>query len=443
MGQEPPVNIPAAQPTSSLDLSRSTRSVIVFTAAAFGFVILIAVLALIVLSHQIEATYETRLDASRSELMMQVGLSTAIVLVIAAGLFLLRHMRRRLEAEHEATAAYTLLRATLDSISQGICVWDSRYQLAAWNDRFIELRGLDGHALRTGMTLEEVAAVGTMLLEREPDELRTPADLIRAALPFDSERLCDNGLILHLHGRPMPNGYYILTVADVTAIRVSEADHRDQAVRLAAILDNVDAIVTINESGSIESWSLGAERLLGYKAEDVLRRNVSMLMPEPHASAHDGYVRRYIVTGEPRAIGARRELEALHKEGYRVPIELGISAMHIGKRRLFVGVLRDISDRREIERLKSGFVSTVSHELRTPLTSISGSLGLLAGGAAGELGAKARRLIEIAHVNSKRLVRLINDILDLEKAESGRLEFQLERQPLRGIVEHAIESMRA
>ena len=581
MGQEPSANIPAVLPGSALDLPSSTRSVIGFTAAAFGCVILMAVLALSILSHQIEATHETRLGAirtremlnelqyviaalqdaetgergyiitgerdflepyeraeqtidahldrlgnliadspsaaiyrqlrtdareqmtyfghviavrgsageaaaraiintregkrrmdrirayvaqlrasdekllaakrdefmrrsQRTELLMQVGLSAAVVLVIAAGLFLLRHLRRRLEAEHEATAAYTVLRATLDSISQGICVWDGRYQLAAWNDRFIELRGLDRHVLHTGMTLEEVAAVGTMLKECGPGEQRTPVDLIRAAMPFDSERVCDNGLILHLHGRPMPNGYFILTVSDITAIRISEANYRDQATRLAAILDNiVDAIVTINESGSIESWSQGAERLLGYQAEEVLRRNVSMLMPEPHGSAHDGYVRRHVLTGERRIIGSRRELEALHKEGYRVPIELGISEMRSGKRRLFIGVLRDISDRREIERLKSGFVSTVSHELRTPLTSISGSLGLLAGGAAGELGPKARRLIDIAHVNSKRLVRLINDILDLEKAESGRLEFQLEKQPLRGIVEQALEGMRA
>ena len=120
-------------------------------------------------------------------------------------------------------------------------------------------------------------------------------------------------------------------------------------------------------------------------------------------------------------MGARREVDALHKEGRTIPVDLGISEMRIGTRRLFIGVVRDISARREIEQLKSGFVSTVSHELRTPLTSISGSLGLLAGGVAGDLPPKAVRLVEIAKLNSDRLVHLINDILDLEKAESGKL----------------------
>ena len=101
--------------------------------------------------------------------------------------------------------------------------------------------------------------------------------------------------------------------------------------------------------------------------------------------------------------------------------------------------MRDISARLEVERLKSGFVSTVSHELRTPLTSISGSLGLLAGGVAGAMPAKAARLVDIARLNCERLVRLINDILDLEKAESGKLEFRLEAQRLKPIVEHAID----
>jgi PAS domain S-box-containing protein len=229
-----------------------------------------------------------------------------------------------------------------------------------------------------------------------------------------------------------------------TALMRSEAAYRDQAVRLASILDNVvDGIITINESGSIESWSKGAQRLFGYEAGEVLRRNVKVLMPEPHQSAHDGYLRRYVQTGERRIIGRRIEAEALTKSGERVPIDLGISELRLGDRRLFIGIVRDISERLEVERLKAGFVSTVSHELRTPLTSIAGSLGLLAGGVAGALPPKASRLIDIAKLNCERLVLLINDILDLERAESGSLELRLEQQPLKPIVQHAIELNRS
>ena len=98
----------------------------------------------------------------------------------------------------------------------------------------------------------------------------------------------------------------------------------------------------------------------------------------------------------------------------------------------------DISERKRIDRLKNEFISTVSHELRTPLTSISGSLGLLTGGAAGDLSDKARQLIEIAESNSDRLVRLINDILDVEKIEAGRMEFDLQATELMPIIEAAL-----
>ena len=161
--------------------------------------------------------------------------------------------------------------------------------------------------------------------------------------------------------------------------KLAETAYRDQATRLDATLNNIaDGIVTINESGSIESWSKGAELMFGYTSEEVLRRNVNILMPEPYASAHDGYLRRHIATGERRIMGTRRELEARHKDGHRFPIELAVSEMHLNSRRVFIGSLRDVAMRKEVVRLKAEFVSTVSHELRSPLTSISGALGLLA-----------------------------------------------------------------
>lgn len=104
------------------------------------------------------------------------------------------------------------------------------------------------------------------------------------------------------------------------------------------------------------------------------------------------------------------------------------------------GVSWDLTESRKIERLKSEFVATVSHELRTPLTSIRGTLGLIAGGVVGTLPPKAEELIRIAHKNSERLSLLINDILDMEKIESGRMKFDLVRQPLLPLVQQAIEA---
>jgi PAS domain S-box-containing protein len=102
------------------------------------------------------------------------------------------------------------------------------------------------------------------------------------------------------------------------------------------------------------------------------------------------------------------------------------------------GTFNDITERKKVDRMKNEFVSTVSHELRTPLTSILGSLGLVTNGVAGEIPPSAKALLEIAYKNSERLVRLINDILDIEKIESGKMAFNLQPLELMPLVEQAI-----
>jgi signal transduction histidine kinase len=106
--------------------------------------------------------------------------------------------------------------------------------------------------------------------------------------------------------------------------------------------------------------------------------------------------------------------------------------------RALLRALRYAGERKRLEKLKDEFVSTVSHELRTPLTSITGSLGLLMGGAGGGFSQHAMRLLRIAHSNCERLVRLINDILDMEQLESGRLIFNLRQIEVRSLVEQVI-----
>jgi signal transduction histidine kinase len=101
-------------------------------------------------------------------------------------------------------------------------------------------------------------------------------------------------------------------------------------------------------------------------------------------------------------------------------------------------IVRDITERKKIERMKNEFVSVVSHELRTPLTSIRGALGLVANGVAGTISPSAQAMITIAHNNSQRLVRLVNDILDIEKIEAGRMLFDLQPTALLPLIQQAI-----
>lgn len=215
----------------------------------------------------------------------------------------------------------------------------------------------------------------------------------------------------------------------------SERLYRDQATRLATLFDSVeDAIVVINASGNIESWNRGAQHLFGYVASDIIGKDARLLLAEPHASQ----LSRSIQTRDRIKTG-RIEMEGRHGSGRLIPIEVSMREMIIDGVRLYVAVLHDISVRREVERMKSEFVSTISHELRTPLTSIAGSLTLIAGGVAGEIPQKAARLVGIARQNSERLIRLINDILDLEKAEAGKLDFAMNVRSLRAEVASVAE----
>ncbi len=230
-------------------------------------------------------------------------------------------------------------------------------------------------------------------------------------------------------------------VRDISALKRAEAALQDRTRRLRAVFETaVDGIITIDDRGGIDSMNPAAESIFGYRADEVVGRNVTCLMPEPYAAQHDGYLRRYLQTGERKVIGIGRVVEGLRRDGSTFPLELAVSEMQVGGRRMFTGIVRDISERVKIERLKNEFVSTVSHELRTPLTSIRGALGLLLGGAVGEIPPKARQMLALAERNCERLTLLINDILDLEKIESGRMAFRFGSVDLGELVTQACEA---
>jgi PAS domain S-box-containing protein len=195
----------------------------------------------------------------------------------------------------------------------------------------------------------------------------------------------------------------------------------------------------VNQRGEIALLNLQAEKDFGYHRDELLGRKLKQIIPE-------GIAVRLVAGGLRSAVdtlalkaGTEVELNGRRKDGGEFPIEVMLSPLVSSEELL---VIRDISVRRHTERLKDEFVATVSHELRTPLTSISGSLGLLVGQWASKLPESAARLLAIAHTNSQRLVRLINDILDIEKLESGRVVFNLSRVAVRTLVEHAIEDNR-
>lgn len=213
--------------------------------------------------------------------------------------------------------------------------------------------------------------------------------------------------------------------------------------RLHAVIETVvEGIITIESKSTIETMN-AAETIFAYQANEVTRRNINMLMPEPYHSQHDSYLLQYLTTGHAKVIGIGREVVGKRMDGSVFPMEQAVSEMSIDDTRMFTGLVRDISERKAMEQMKNEFISTVSLELRTPLTSIQGLLGLILGGATDDLPKTSIKPLTIANNNCKRLVRLINDILDLEKFESGKMAFDTKPIEIMPLVKSTIESNQA
>ena len=199
-------------------------------------------------------------------------------------------------------------------------------------------------------------------------------------------------------------------------------------------------MIVVDGDGAIVMINGEVERLFGYRREELLGQPVEILLPDKLRGKHTGQRNGFMHRPGARRLGTGREFLGRRKDGSEVPIEVGLNPQRIGGDVMVLCAIVDTSERKRLERLQDEFVTTVSHELRTPMTAISASLGLMIGGAAGSLSPAAAHLIEIAYANCRRLVRLVNDILDIKKLEAGQLEFHFQRCGARALVEQAIEA---
>jgi len=221
---------------------------------------------------------------------------------------------------------------------------------------------------------------------------------------------------------------------------------------LAVLEELVEGMLVIDTQGCVLASNKAIEKIFGYSADELYGNNVRMLMPEPYRSAHDGYLQHFLASGQGRIIGIGREVTGLHKDGHTFAMHLSVSEVKDGSHHHFVGIVRDISNRKMIESqllkakrdaqaanaAKSAFLANMSHELRTPMNSIIGFSGILAEGMAGELNDEQKKQVAIIQSSGEHLLELINNILDISKIEAGKMQLECERCSLAQLVDEAI-----
>ena len=165
-------------------------------------------------------------------------------------------------------------------------------------------------------------------------------------------------------------------------------------------------------------------------------------MPAAHAKAHDGYIERYLRTGEARVMGIGREVEGLRRDGSTFPAELAVSEVRFGDQRRFTGIIRDITVRKQAEQallradaMKDEFLANTSHELRTPLNGIIGIGQSMLDGATGPLSEEQRRNLGMVVASGRRLANLVNDILDFSKLRHETIELHCRPTDLHALTE--------
>lgn len=355
----------------------------------------------------------------------------------------------------KAEAALERYQFMVNAVGEMMSVIDRQHRYEAVNDRWSEIVGLTREAA-IGTHLSEVwgsVRYQTAIAPRIEQCFTTGAPVSlqdTVDLPHGGKREC--AITYYPYRAPSGKVAHVVVVTrDVTEQVQGERALQASESRLRTVLESmVDGVIVIDERGTIESFNPAAERMFGYRDEEVAGSNVKMLMPEPYHSAHDGYLQRYLATGEAHIIGSGREVTGLRKNGQTFPMELAVNSMTSDGRHRFVGVVRDISARKQTElelvqaleasqaasRAKSEFLSSMSHELRTPMNAILGFAQLLdIDPTLGEEQADSVREILKA---GGHLLELINEVLDLSRIEAGKLSLNMEPVALTKLLDQCV-----
>jgi len=242
------------------------------------------------------------------------------------------------------------------------------------------------------------------------------------------------------------------SIHDITARVLAEEGLRAARDRFRSVVDHViHGIVSFDESGAIESVNPAAVRLFGYESAEIVGRNVKLLLPEHYHGEHDTYLANYLQTGQANVIGTSREVVGLRKDGATFPMELAISTFPLGKRRLFTGIVQDITERKHMEaelrerveqlrdadRRKNEFLAMLAHELRNPLAPVQNAVHLLRKSCPTD--PETTWAHDVIERQVQHMTRMVDDLLDVSRITRGMIKLQKEPLDIATVVARAVE----
>ena len=255
--------------------------------------------------------------------------------------------------------------------------------------------------------------------------------------------------------------HYLAVKEDITERKRLEQELRLSEARTRAILDHAaDGIITVNERGVLESLNVAAEQIFGYAADELLGKNINLLMPAPHSDEHDGYLRSYLNGDPKKVIGIRRELVGQRKDGSTFPMELHVCEVQHDGCRIFAGFVRDLSRRKQLEQARIDHLQleqernhlqeavqahvkvlgVVGHELRTPLASVRAMAEfLLKEEVRGTT--EADTFLQSIHDEVIRMAGMVNDLLEVARMNSGAARWNWSEVRVARACDDAIETV--
>ncbi|HYK85246.1 MAG TPA: PAS domain S-box protein [Ktedonobacteraceae bacterium] len=226
--------------------------------------------------------------------------------------------------------------------------------------------------------------------------------------------------------------------------KIQEALKESEAHKVAVFDTALDPIITMDHTGKIVEFNPAAERTFGYTRHEVIGQDMAeLIIPPSLRQRHRDGLAHYLATGEGAMIDRRTEIVAMRKDGSEFPIELAITRVPKAGAAMFTGTIRDITGRIELERRKDEFISMASHELKTPVTSLKGFTNLFQRRLAHQTDEKALYYLDRMNTQLNKLTKLISDLLDVSKIQTGKLTYHEEAFDIDALVKETIENLQA